>query len=128
MDLSAFRFTKTHEWATLSGDVCIVGISKFAADQLQDITYLKLPAVGAAVKTDAPFGEVETVKAVNDLYSPVTGEVTAVNTKVADNPESLKDDPLGSGWLIKVKLAAGGNLNHLLSPVEYETQVASEPH
>jgi glycine cleavage system H protein len=128
MDQSAYRFTKTHEWASVSGNLCTVGISKFAADQLQDITYIKLPTVGAQLTADASFGEIETVKAVSDLYSPVPGEVTAVNEAVAKDPESLKADPLGSGWLIKVKLAPGGNLNHLLSPAQYEEQIASEPH
>jgi len=128
MDLGAYRYTKTHEWATLSGNSCTVGISKFAAEQLQDITYLKLPAVGAKVTADAAFGEIETVKAVNDLYSPVSGDVTEVNSAVEKDPESLKANPLGTGWLIKVRLAPGGDLKHLLTPAQYEQQIASEPH
>ncbi len=128
MDQSALRYTKTHEWALLTGDVCTVGISKFAADQLQDITFLKLPVVGAKVNADASFGEIETVKAVNDLYAPVGGEVVAVNAAVVENPESLKADPFGAGWLIKVRVAPGSNLNHLLSAAQYEKQIAEEPH
>jgi glycine cleavage system H protein len=128
MDSQSLRYTKTHEWAGLTGDVATLGISKFAADQLQDITYIKLPNIGAQLKADASFGEIETVKAVSDLYAPVAGEVVAVNQPVADNPELIKSDPLGAGWLIKIRLAPGANLNHLLSLADYEKQIQSEPH
>lgn len=128
MDLSGMRFTKTHEWARREGDVCTIGITKFAADQLQDITFIKLPTVGTRVSADGPFGEIETVKAVSDLYAPVAGEVVAVNSAVAEVPESLKADPFGSGWLVKIKLDSPAGLDHLLTPGDYEKQVASEAH
>lgn len=126
MNPSDLRYTKTHEWAALSGGIATVGISKFAADQLNDITYIKLPDVGRHVKADESFGEIETVKAVSDLYSPVTGDVVEVNKPVAEDPEKLKADPFGSGWLIKVKVSGG--LDHLQSFAEYEKQIQSEAH
>jgi len=128
MDPKSLRYMKSHEWAGLEGNVATVGITKFAADQLQDITYIKLPNMGTQVKPDASFGEIETVKAVSDLYSPVAGEVVAVNQAVADNPETIKSDPFGAGWLVKIKLGPGANLNHLMSLAEYEKQLESEPH
>lgn len=128
MDPTKLRFTKSHEWAGLSGDVCTVGISKFAADQLQDITYIKLPAVGDKLKADASFGEIETVKAVSDLYAPAGGEVVAVNSKAAEDPELIKNDPFGNGWLIQIKVAPGTNLNNLMNHAAYEQQCNSEPH
>lgn len=128
MDLSALRYTKTHEWVSQSGDLCTIGITKFAADQLQDITYIKLPTVGAQIEADASIGEVETVKAVSDMYAPVSGEVVAVNAKVAETPDLMKNDPFGEGWIAKIRLAAGAKLDHLMNAAEYETQIHSEPH
>jgi len=125
MNPSDLRYTKTHEWASLADGVATVGVSKFAADQLNDITYIKLPDVGRQVTADGSFGEIETVKAVSDLYSPVTGEVVAVNAEVAADPEKLKADPFGTGWLIKVKTAS---VDHLQSFADYEKQIESEPH
>lgn len=126
MDPTTLRYTKTHEWASLSGTVATVGISKFAADQLNDITYIKLPEVGKHVRIDEGFGEIETVKAVSDLYSPVNGEVLEVNTAVAEKPELLQQDPYGAGWLMKVQV--GGGLDHLQSSADYQKQIESEPH
>jgi glycine cleavage system H protein len=128
MDLSTLRYTKTHEWASRAGDICTIGITKFAADQLQDITYIKLPTVGAQVTAEGSIGEVETVKAVSDLYAPVSGEVVEVNTKVGDNPELMKSDPFGAGWVAKIRLAPGATLDHLMDAAAYENQINSEPH
>lgn len=126
MDPTALRYSKTHEWAHQDGSVVTVGISQFAADQLNDITYIKLPEVGKRLVVDEAFGEIETVKAVSDLYSPVAGEVVAVNQSVVQEPEKLKADPLGEGWLIKV--APTGGLDHLQTHAEYQRQIESEPH
>ena len=126
MDPSSLRYTKTHEWVCLAGGIATVGITKFAADQLNDITYIKLPDVGRRLNADESFGEIETVKAVSDLYSPVAGEVVEVNKAVADDPEKIKADPFGAGWLIKVKTSGG--LAPLLSHADYEKQIASEAH
>jgi glycine cleavage system H protein len=128
MDLSKLRYTKTHEWASLEGGVCTVGITKFAADQLTDVTYVELPHVGDHVFKGQEFGNVETVKAVSDLYSPVDGEVVAVNEKLVEDHDPLTQDPFGEGWLVKVRLEEGGNLDHLLTPEEYQKQIESEGH
>jgi len=126
MDLKTLRYTKTHEWVSLAGKVATIGVSKFAADQLNDITYIKLPDVGRHVRTDESFGEIETVKAVSDLYSPVNGEVLEVNAAVAEKPELIQQDPYGAGWLVKVQVAGG--LDHLQSFDQYQKQIESEPH
>ncbi len=128
MDPATLKFTKTHEWASQAGEVVTVGISKFAADQLNDITYIKLAEAGKSLNADEEFGEIETVKAVSPLYSPVKGVVVEVNKPIETTPEKVQDDPFGGSWLIKIKLAPGANLNHLLSPADYEKQVASEQH
>jgi glycine cleavage system H protein len=126
MDPKTLRYTKTHEWVSLAGKVATIGVSKFAADQLNDITYIKLPDVGRHVRLDESFGEIETVKAVSDLYSPVNGEVLEVNTAVAEKPELIQQDPFGVGWLVKVQVAGG--LDHLQSYEQYQKQIESEPH
>ena len=126
MDPTTLRYTKTHEWVSLAGKVATIGVSKFAADQLNDITYIKLPEVGRQVRIDESFGEIETVKAVSDLYSPVNGDVVEVNTAVAEKPEQIQQDPYGAGWLIKVQVAGG--LDHLQTHAQYQKQIESEPH
>ena len=120
------RYTKDHEWIRVEGDHATVGVTDFAASQLGDVVFVDLPAVGRSVEQHGTFGVVESVKAVSDLYSPVSGEVVEVNKAVADDPEKIKADPFGTGWLIKVKTS--GNLNHLQSHADYEKQIASEQH
>ncbi len=122
------RFAPTHEWATLTGDTCTVGISKFAVDQLTDIVYIEMPEVGDHVFQGESFGEIESVKAVSDLYSPVNGEVTEVNEKLVDDPTRITADPYGKGWLAKIKVEPGTKLDHLLTLEQYEKQIASEEH
>jgi glycine cleavage system H protein len=119
---------KSHEWASLEGDVVTVGITKFAADQLSDITYVGLPKVGTTVKAGKDFGQIETVKAVSDVYSPVDGTVVAVNTKVTDETNLITEQPFSEGWLIKVRLAPGATLDHLLTYEAYTKQIESEAH
>jgi glycine cleavage system H protein len=128
MDPSTLRYTKTHEWARAEGDLVTVGITKFATDQMTDITYVELPHLGDHVFAGQAFGEVETVKAVNDLFSPVDGEVVEVNEKLVDDPTPITQDPYGAGWLIKVRLEQGAALDHLLTHEQYQQQVQSEAH
>ena len=128
MDPSTLRYTKTHEWARAEGDLVTVGITKFATDQMTDITYIELPHLGDHVFAGQAFGEVETVKAVNDLFSPVDGEVVEVNEKLVDDPTPITQDPYGAGWLIKVRLEQGATLDHLLTHEQYQKQVQSEAH
>ncbi|MGL4552717.1 MAG: glycine cleavage system protein GcvH [Gemmataceae bacterium] len=122
------RYTKTHEWAMADGDTVTVGISKFAADQLTDITYIDLPAVGKKVTAGATCGNVETVKAVSDLYSPIDGDVTAVNSGLTADAGPLTADPYGAGWLFKLRVAGPDTLSKLLTPEEYQKQLESEAH
>src|SRR5947199_10852328 len=114
MDPKNLRYAKTHEWASLEGDKCTVGITQFAVDQLTDIVYIELPDPGDNVFAGESFGEIESVKAVSDLYSPVDGEVVAINKKLLEDPAAVTNDPLGKGWMIKVKVEPGSNLDRLL--------------
>jgi glycine cleavage system H protein len=99
-------YTKTHEWARLEGEEAVIGITAFAQEQLGDITYVALPAVGASLTQGTEMGSIESVKAASDLYSPVSGGVLAVNDELADKPELINEDPFGRGWMLRVKLAA----------------------
>jgi glycine cleavage system H protein len=114
-----YRYTKEHEWVSLEGDTGTVGITVHAQSELGDIVYVDLPKVGAAVEVGKSFGSVESVKAVSDIYSPVTGEVVEVNTLLAEAPEKLNEDPHGAAWLVKIKLSNPAELDGLLSPAEY---------
>ena len=124
MDLSKLRFMPSHEWAAIAGDIVTVGITQYAVDQLTDVTHLQLPKVGAAVMAGAPFGEIESVKAVFDLNSPVNGTVAEKNMIVEKDPALVTADPYGAGWMIRVKLAAGATVDHLLTHEQYEKQIA----
>jgi glycine cleavage system H protein len=126
MDPQSLRYAKTHEWASLEGDVCTVGITQFAVDQLTDIIHLELPAVGKQVSAGQTFGEIESVKAASDLYAPVTGEVVAVNDRLVADPGLVTDDPYRAGWMVKIKVAPGATFDHLLTPGQYQQQIASE--
>jgi glycine cleavage system H protein len=128
MDLSKLRYAKSHEWADLQGEICTVGITKFAVEQLTDVTNLDLKKVGAQLTAGKPFGEIESVKAVFDLYAPVTGEIVEVNAAVAKDPGVVNQDSYGKGWLIKIKVAPGTSLDHLMNLQQYEQQLASEAH
>jgi glycine cleavage system H protein len=128
MDPKTLRYNKSHEWASLDGDVCTVGITKFAVEQLTDVVYVELPDVGDNVFAGDSFGEIESVKAVSDLYSPVDGEVVAVNEKLLEDPTPVTADPYGQGWMIKVKVEPGTKLDRLMTLEQYEKQAASEGH
>ena len=118
------KYTKEHEWVQLSGDVGTVGITDYAQDQLGDIVFIDLPAAGTAVKQMDKFGEIESVKAVSELYSPVTGEVVEANTSLADNPQLVNDDPYGEGWMLRIRLNEPGEVDKLLSAQEYDDLIA----
>jgi glycine cleavage system H protein len=128
MDPKTLRYAKSHEWASLTGDTCTIGITKFAVEQLTDVVYVELPDVGDHVFAGDSFGEIESVKAVSDLYSPVDGEVTAINEKLVNDPTPIANDPYGAGWLIKVKVEPGQTLDSLMTLDQYEKQIASEGH
>ena len=119
------RYTKDHEWVRVEGDTATIGVTDFAAGQLGDVVFVDLPATGKAVEQFATFGVVESVKAVSDLYAPVSGEVVEVNGELGANPELVNSDPFGAGWMIKVKLGDAGQVDGLLDPAGYE-QLTSE--
>ena len=114
------RYTKDHEWVRVDGDTATIGVTDFAAGQLGDVVFVDLPAAGKAVEQFATFGVVESVKAVSDLYAPVSGEVVEVNPELGGNPELVNSDPFGAGWMIKVKLGDAGQVDGLLDPAAYE--------
>jgi len=118
------QYTKSHEWAKIEGDTAVVGITDFAQQQLGDITFVDLPAVGAVVAEGKELGSIESVKAASDLFSPVTGEVVAVNEELASAPELVNQEPYGRGWLAKVKISAPSS--NLLTAAEYEAVAASD--
>ena len=118
------RFTKEHEWVRVAGDEATVGITQYAADQLGDIVFVELPAVGKALEQFATFGVVESVKAVSDLFAPVAGEVVGVNDALADKPELVNSEPFGEGWMVRVRLADASQVDELLDAAGYERLVA----
>jgi glycine cleavage system H protein len=119
------RYTKDHEWVRLDGDTATVGITQYAADQLGDIVFVELPDVGRTIEQFAAFGVVESVKAVSDLFAPVSGEVTATNADLAGNPERVNGDPFGDGWMLRVRLTDAAQLAGLLDPTAYDALIAA---
>jgi glycine cleavage system H protein len=117
------KYTDTHEYVRLDGDVATVGITAFAIDQLGDIVFLELPEIGSAVVKGASFGNVESVKAVEELKSPVTGQVIERNAAMVETPEQLIEDPYLGGWLIKVQIADAGELATTMAASEYKGKV-----
>ncbi|MDP2233871.1 MAG: glycine cleavage system protein GcvH, partial [Actinomycetota bacterium] len=118
---SDLKYHKQHEWVRVDGDVVTIGISDFAQDQLGEVVYVDLPAAGDAVTLDETFGEIESVKSVSELYSPVTGEITEVNSALGDAPETVNADAYGEGWMLKVRLSDAAELESLMSSSEYES-------
>lgn len=114
------RYTKTHEWARRDGNVITVGITDYAQEQLSDLTYVELPAPGDEVAAQEEVAVVESVKAASDIYSPVSGRITEVNTALADNPEQVNTDPFGAGWLFKIEPSDWADFDALLDADEYE--------
>ena len=126
MEPEKLRFAKTHEWGSLEDDTCTVGVSQFAVDQLSDIVHIDLPDIDEPATQGDPFGEIESVKAVSDVHSPVNGVIIAVNQKLENDPTIVSKDPYGQGWLIKIKVGKGSTLDHLLTWADYQKQIASE--
>jgi glycine cleavage system H protein len=115
-----YRYTKEHEWVLADGETGTIGITDHAQSELGDIVFVDLPKVGATIEQGKTFGSVESVKAVSDLYAPVTGEVIAVNSDLNAKPEALNSDPHGAAWLIKIRIADAGELDGLLSAADYQ--------
>ena len=128
MDPKTLRFSPTHEWVHLDGAVATIGISQFAVDQLTDLIMIDLPAVGAKLTAGKSFGEIESVKAVSDLYAPVSGEVIEVNSPVTGDVQLLAQEPSGAACLVKVRVAEPAEASDLLDFEAYERKVAEEGH
>ncbi len=113
------KFSKEHEWVMVEGDVVLIGITEFAQSELGDVVYVELPEVGEKITKDDPFGSVESVKAVSDLFAPVSGAVIEVNDSLPDNPDLVNEDSYGDGWMIKVQMSDKEELKDLLAADEY---------
>lgn len=122
------RYADSHEWASMEGDVCTVGISQFAVEQLTDVVFVELPKLGKMVAVKDPFGQIESVKSVNDLYAPVAGEIVARNDALEKDPSIVSADPYGKGWMVKVKMASKADYEKLMTPDQYEAQIATQGH
>ena len=120
------KYSKEHEWVLVEGKSATIGITEYAQEELGDIVYVELPEIGEKVVKDDPFGAVESVKAVSDVYAPVSGAVLEVNDVLPDNPETINDDPYGDGWLIRVELSDLDDLKDLMDAEEYAEYVAQQ--
>ena len=128
MDLNTLHYAKSHEWALVEGDICTVGITQHACELLTDIIHLQLPKVGAHIAAETRFGEVESVKSVNDLIAPLSGEVIEVNPKPVKDAGIVNEHPYGDGWLVKVKIAPGASTKHLMDEKAYAHFCEHEGH
>lgn len=122
------KYATSHEWVAVEGGIATVGITAFAVKLLSDLVYIDLPAKGKTVEAGDTLGEVESVKAVSDIYAPVSGEVVEVNTPLADHLEWLTESPTGKGWMVKLKLSDAGELAGLLDEAAYQAHCAAEQH
>jgi len=122
---SDLRYTNDHEWVRLEGDTATIGITQYAAEQLGDIVFVELPDIGRALDQFAAFGVVESVKAVSDLFAPLSGDVTATNPGLAASPESVNTDPYGEGWLVRIRITDPDQLGELLDATAYDDLVAA---
>jgi glycine cleavage system H protein len=118
-----FRYTKEHEWVSVEGDIGTIGITDHAQQELGDIVYVDLPKIGTSVSQGGTIGSVESVKAVSDIYSPISGEVVETNQALADKPERLNEDPHGDAWLVKVRLSSQDEFKGLLSAADYRSYI-----
>jgi glycine cleavage system H protein len=120
------KYHREHDWARIDGDEAVLGITWFAQDSLGELVHFEAPEVGATVAKDGSYGEVESVKAVSDVISPLSGEVLEVNQAVLDAPETVNDDPYGEGWLIRIRLSDPGEADDLLDAEAYAAHVAEQ--
>ncbi len=123
---SDYRYTKEHEWIKVSGDTGTIGITDYAQHELGDVVFAELPAVGAKITTGQVFGTIESVKAVSEIYAPVSGEVTEANAALSSNPEIINTDPHGAAWLIKIKLANPTEVSGLMDAAAYQAFISEK--
>ena len=124
MEPVELKYAKEHEWVRVEGDTAVIGVSEFAQAQLGEVVYVDMPSQGDSVSAGETFGEIESVKSVSELYSPVSGEIVAVNEALSDTPEVVNSSPLGDGWMIKVRMSDPAQLDELMSAEEYEAFVS----
>ena len=122
------RFAESHEWASVEGDVCTVGITQFAVEQLTDVVFVELAKLGKKFAVKDAFGQIESVKSVNDLYVPVSGEIIARNDALEKDPTLVSGDPYGKGWMVKIKMTSNADYDKLMTPEQYEKQIATQGH
>lgn len=120
------HYSKDHEWVRLEGKIAVVGITEYAQDSLGDVVYVEVPKVGDEFAANESFGSVESVKAVSEVFSPVSGEIVGVNEALADEPEKVNQDPYGAGWMIRVEMSNPGEVDSLLTAAEYEDFTKAE--
>lgn len=120
------HYSKDHEWVRVEGGVAVIGITDHAQEQLGDVVYVELPKPGESFAANESFGSVESVKAVSEIFTPVSGEITEFNESLNDEPEKVNKDPYGDGWMIKVKMSAPGEVDSLLTSAEYEDFTKAE--
>lgn len=121
-----YRYTKEHEWIKVEGSTGTVGITDYAQHELGDVVYVEMPKPGAKVQAHQSFGTVESVKAVSEIFSPVSGEVVEVNGALANEPEKINQDPHGAAWLVKIKLADAKDLDGLMDAAAYQSYIAEK--
>jgi glycine cleavage system H protein len=125
---SDLKYARTHEWLKLDGDVATIGITDFAQGELSDIVYVEITAVGETIKRDEPIGTIEAVKAVSDLYSPISGQVLEANEGLKDSPATVNKDPYGAGWMAKIRVSDPAELNGLMDAAAYAELAAKSAH
>jgi len=121
-----YRYTKDHEWIKVEGPVGTIGITDYAQSELGDVVFAELPKVGATMKAGESFGTIESVKAVSEIFTPVSGEITEINSKLVDTPEIINKDPHGSAWLVKIRLSDPKEVSALMDAAAYETYIAAQ--
>ena len=120
MNLEGFKFTKDHEWVKVDGDVAVIGITDYAQKELGDVVYVELPSAGEVFKKGDACSNIESVKAVSDIYAPVSGEIIEVNKDLEDKPEIVNQDPYGAGWILKIKITDLNEIEELLGDEKYK--------
>lgn len=125
MDAASMKFAKTHEWLALDGNIATIGISDFAVKELTDIVFIELPSIGKTIAAGEEFGEIESVKAVSDLYAPVGGEIIEVNESLADDLGPLADDSFDAGWIMKLKISDPAEIDNLMDYAAYQASCES---
>ena len=121
-----YRYTKDHEWIKVEGPVGTIGITDYAQSELGDVVFAELPKVGATIKAGESFGTIESVKAVSEIFTPVSGEIAEINSKLVDTPEIINKDPHGSAWLVKIRLSDPKEVSALMDAAAYETYIAAQ--